>query len=144
MHLHKPRSDLISIPSRQSASEPEYVFTVAELETLCRWYSALKYAFPEANAFMVVSHKDRYSIVGISNINRRASPTGMLFKHIEGGRAAFSWLTEADTTSGPTESLNEITDPHIAVVACPADEATWLDRAGWLTILSERTIDESP
>src|SRR5690349_3002159 len=112
MHLHNSRSDCIPIPSGHSASEPEYVFTAAELETLCRWYSALKYAFPEADIFMVVSHKDRYSMVGIGNINRRASPTGMLFKHIKDGRAAFSWLTEADTPIGPTASLNEITDPH--------------------------------
>jgi hypothetical protein len=143
MHLHKPSADIIPIPSRQSASEPEYVFTVAELETLCRWYSAIKYAFPEADLFMVVSHKDRYSMVGISNINRRASPTGMLFKHMKDGRAAFSWLTEADTTIGPTESLNDITDPHIAAVACPADEAMWLNRGGWTTVLRERTTYES-
>jgi hypothetical protein len=136
MHLHKPRSDLIP------ASEPEYVFTVAELETLCCWYSALKYAFPEADAFIVVSHKDRYSMVGITNINRRASPTGMLFKHFDDGRPVFSWLTEADTTIGPTESLNDITNAHVAAVACPADEAMWLDRAGWMTVLSERTTYE--
>jgi hypothetical protein len=142
MHLHNPRSDILPIPSRQFASEPEYLFTVAEVETLCRWYSALKYAFPEADVFMVVSHKDRYSMVGISNINRRASPTGVLFKHIEGGRPALSWHTEADTTIGPTASLNEITDAHVAAVSCPADEAMWLDRAGWMTVLSERTTYE--
>ena len=115
------------------------MFSAGELETLCRWYSALKYAFPEAEACMVVSHKDRYSMIAISNINRRASPTGMLFKHVEGGRTAFSWFTEANTMIGPTASLNEITDPHITAVACPADEEAWLDRAGWTLVLSERT-----
>jgi hypothetical protein len=142
MHFPRTRRDIVQIAPGQFPSGPQYTFTSAEMEVLCRWYSALKYAFPEAEAFMVVSHKDRYSMVAISNINGRATPTGMLFKHVEHGRAAFSWLTEADTAIGPTDSLDDITNGHIAAVACPSDEALWLDHSGWMRVVSERTVYE--
>src|SRR5919199_6459416 len=77
---------------------PPYIFTEAELEILCRWYSALSYAFPRAEVFLVISHKDAYSMVGVTSPTGACpQPAGMLFKHLGAdGQPLFTWTTEGD------------------------------------------------
>jgi hypothetical protein len=125
-------------------SPPPYIFTEAELEILCRWYSALSYAFPRADVFLVISHKDAYSMVGVTSANSSSSqPAGMLFKHLgDDGQPLFAWITEGNVKIGPTPVLSEITDLHIRAAGCPLDEGRWLNRAGRTAVLQERTVYE--
>ena len=43
----------------------DYEFTEKELDALCRWFSAMKYAFPGTEGVMIVSHQQNYSAVGL-------------------------------------------------------------------------------
>ena len=45
--------------------QADYEFTEAELAALCRWFSAMKYAFPGTEGVMIVSHPEHYSAVGL-------------------------------------------------------------------------------
>jgi hypothetical protein len=117
-----------------------YWFTEAERDTLCRWYSALRYAFPAAEFFIIVSGMDQSSMIGLSNLDGRSSLAGILFKRIENGLAIFTWLSEGNIVLGPTRILSDITDRHIAAVECPVNEDAWLDRLGWEAVLNERTV----
>src|SRR2546430_1409506 len=52
-------------PRPQTGGTAAYEFTAAELAKLCRWYSAMKYAFPRLQGVMTVSHKEKVSAVGL-------------------------------------------------------------------------------
>src|SRR5260221_14576017 len=52
-------------PRPQAGGTAAYEFTAAELAKLCRWYSAMKYAFPRLQGVMTVSHKEKVSAVGL-------------------------------------------------------------------------------
>ena len=133
-HQHAP----VALPAAP------YTFTEAELEILCRWYSALNYAFPGAEVFLVISHKDAYSMLGVTSpTGASPRPAGMLFKHLgEDGQPLFTWSTDGDIKIGPTPVLSEITELHIRAAAPPRDESHWLNRAGWNLVLEERTVYE--
>ena len=48
-------------PLAGPASDPmptKYEFTAEELAALCRWFSAMKYAFPGTEGVMMVSHQE--------------------------------------------------------------------------------------
>jgi hypothetical protein len=115
-----------------------YEFTEDELAALCRWFSAMKYAFPGTEGVMVVSHNHGYSAVGLYH-PARGVPNCLVAKHEIGGTAQFFWSTESDPPR-PIDDLCEITDAHIRAIQPPRNEKGWLDPTGWMGIYASRTI----
>lgn len=115
-----------------------YEFAEHELAALCRWFSAMKYAFPTTVGVMIVSHQDHYSAVGLYNAEGGA-PNCLVAKHEVGGVARFFWSTETDPPR-VIEHLSEITDAHIRAIQPPRNEKGWLDPAGWMGIYASRLI----
>jgi hypothetical protein len=131
-----------SPPSRvDAASSPalsRYEFTEAELARLCRWFSAMKYAFPGTEGVMIVSHQESYSAVGLYN-RAGGAPNCLVAKHEAGGKARFFWSTEFDPPHA-IEDLSEITNAHIRAIRPPRDEKGWLDPEGWTGVYASRLI----
>lgn len=115
-----------------------YEFTEDELAALCRWFSAMKYAFPGTEGVMVVSHQEGYSAVGLYHPERGA-PNCLLAKHEVGGSARFFWSTEVDPPRA-IDDLSEITDAHIRAIQPPRNEKGWLDPTAWMGVYAARTI----
>ena len=115
-----------------------YEFTADELAALCRWFSAMKYAFPGTEGVMVVSHRHGYSAVGLYH-PARGVPNCLVAKHEVSGTARFFWSTEVDPPR-PIDDLCEITDAHIRAIEPPRNEAGWLDPTGWMGVYAARTI----
>lgn len=115
-----------------------YEFTELELAALCRWFSAMKYAFPGTEGVMVVSHQQSYSAVGLYH-PARGVPNCLVAKHDVGGNPRFFWSTEVDPPRA-IDDLAEITDAHIRAIEPPHNEEGWLDPTGWLGIYASRTI----
>jgi hypothetical protein len=115
-----------------------YVFTEAELKALCRWFSAMRYAFPGTEGIMVVSHQESYSAVGLYN-PAGGAPNCLLAKHEVGGSPRFFWSTEFDPPRR-IGGLAEITDAQIRAIRPPRDESGWLDPAGWRGVYTSRLI----
>jgi hypothetical protein len=129
-----------AMPSRASDSpNPSgYEFTEGELAALCRWFSAMKYAFPGTEGVMVVSHNHGYSAVGLYH-PARGVPNCLVAKHEVGGAVRFFWSTETDPPR-PIDDIREITDAHIRAIEPPRDEKGWLDPTGWMGVYAARTI----
>lgn len=122
-----------------SYSRPgDYEFTDKELAALCRWFSAMKYAFPGTEGVMIVSHQESYSAVGLYN-RAGGAPNCLVAKHEVGGITRFFWSTEGDS---PQEigDLSEITDAHIRAIQPPRNEKGWLDPIGWMGVYAARMI----
>jgi hypothetical protein len=120
------------------AAPSPYEFTEAELAALCRWYSAMRYAFPGTEGVMMVSHQESYSAVGLYN-RVGGAPNCLIAKHEVGGSTRFFWSTEFD----PPRRINdlaEITDAHIRAIRPPRDESGWLDLPGWMGVYAARLI----
>ena len=115
-----------------------YEFTEVELAALCRWFSAMKYAFPATEGVMIVSHQESYSAVGLYN-RAGGAPNCLVAKHEVAGRSRFFWSTEFDPPH-PIEDLSEITNAHIRAIRPPRNETGWLDRAGWMGVYASRLI----
>lgn len=115
-----------------------YEFTDAELAVLCRWFSAMKYAFAGTEGVMIVSHQESYSAVGLYNRGGGA-PNCLVAKHEVAGSARFFWSTEFDPPR-PIGDLAEITNAHIRAIRPPRDETGWLDPAGWMGVYASRQI----
>jgi hypothetical protein len=115
-----------------------YEFTEHELDALCRWFSAMKYAFPGTEGVMVVSHQDGYSAVGLYH-PARGVPNCLVAKHEVGGAARFFWSTEVDPPRA-IDDLCEITNAHIRAIQPPRNESGWLDPTGWSGVYAARTI----
>jgi hypothetical protein len=116
----------------------DYEFTEKELAALCRWFSAMKFAFPGTEGVMIVSHQESYSAVGLYNCAGGA-PNCLIAKHTAGGITRFFWSTEGD----PPQLLNdlsEITDAHIRAIHPPRNEKGWLDPIGWMGVYAARMI----
>src|SRR5271169_1242251 len=128
----------VSADGSCSTIASQYVFTDAELAALCRWFSAMKYAFPGTEGVMVVSHQDNYSAVGLYNRVGRA-PNCLVAKHEVAGHARFFWSTEFDAPH-PIRELSEITNAHIRAIRPPRNEEGWLDPAGWRGVYASRMI----
>lgn len=126
------------VAARSSPDLNGYEFTEPELAQLCRWFSAMKYAFPGTEGVMIVSHQERYSAVGLYNRVGRA-PNCLLAKHEVAQTARFFWSTEFDPPH-PIEDLSEITNAHIRAIRPPRDEKGWLDPAGWMGVYASRQI----
>ena len=127
-------------PVRACASPglSEYEFTEGELDALCRWFSAMKYAFPGTEGVMVVSHNHGYSAVGLYH-PARGVPNCLVAKYEVGGAVRFFWSTESDPPR-QIDDIREITDAHIRAIEPPGDEKGWLDPTGWMGVYAARTI----
>jgi hypothetical protein len=142
-------SNVVSFPLRKRlAAESEkaavrrdpssYEFTEGELDSLCRWFSAMKYAFPGTEGVMVVSHQHAYSAVGLYH-PARGAPNCLVAKHEVSGNSRFFWSTEVDPPRA-IDALSEITDAHIRAIQPPRNEKGWLDPTGWMGVYASRTI----
>ena len=122
-----------------SAGGPgRYEFTDTELGALCRWFSAMKYAFPGTEGVMIVSHQQSYSAVGLYN-PAGGAPNCLIAKHEVGGTTRFFWSTEGDPPR-VINDLSEITDAHIRAIEPPRNEKGWLDPTGWMGVYTTRLI----
>ncbi len=127
------------VPPRAAvAANRKYEFTEDELAVLCRWFSAMKYAFPGTEGIMMVSHQENYSAVGLYN-RVGGAPNCLVAKHEVGGAAQFFWSTEFDPPRR-IRSLAEITSAHIRAIRPPRNEKGWLDPAGWMGVYAARVI----
>lgn len=115
-----------------------YEFTAAELAKLCRWYSAMKYAFPQIQGVMTVSHKEKVSAVGLYGRDG-TTPNCLISKHEADGRIYLLWATDPDPPR-VIGAIDEITDAQISAIEPPCNEASWLDMVGWMNVLASRTI----
>lgn len=115
-----------------------YEFSAVELTKLCRWYSAMKYAFPQLQGVMTVSHKERVSAVGLYGRDG-TTPNCLISKHETDGRIYLLWATDPDPPRVIT-SISEITDAQIIAIEPPRNEASWLDVVGWMKVLASRTV----
>jgi len=128
-------------PAAESGFSPapaDYEFTESELAALCRWFSAMKYAFPGTEGVMIVSHQENYSAVGLYN-PAGGAPNCLVAKHEVGGAAQFFWSTEGDPPRF-IRDLSEITDAHIRAIQPPRNENGWLDPIGWMGVYATRMI----
>jgi hypothetical protein len=130
------KSAMGETPAHPRASR--YEFTERELEALCRWFSAMKYAFPGTEGVMIVSHQEGYSAVGLYN-RAGGAPNCLVAKHEVGGSTRFFWSTEVDSPR-LINDLSEITDAHIRAIQPPRNEKGWLDPAGWMGVYASRMI----
>jgi hypothetical protein len=122
----------------KACSPTSYEFTEEELAALCRWFSAMKYAFPGTEGVMMVNHQEAYSAVGLYN-RAGGAPNCLVAKHQVGGSARFFWSTEFDPPR-PINDLAEITDAHIRAIRPPRNEKGWLDPNGWMGVYASRLI----
>jgi len=120
------------------AGSARYEFTEGELAALCRWFSAMKFAFPGTEGVMIVSHQEGYSAVGLYN-RTGAAPNCLVAKHEVAGLTRFFWSTEGDPPR-LIDGLSEITDAHIRAICPPRNEKDWLDPAGWMGVYASRLI----
>lgn len=142
-------TNVVRFPLRRRMAKPSgaagsnrdpggYEFTEGELAALCRWFSAMKYAFPGTEGVMMVSHQHGYSAVGLYH-PARGAPNCLVAKHEVGGSARFFWSTEVDPPRA-IDDLCEITDAHIRAIQPPRNEEGWLDPTGWMGVYASRTI----
>jgi hypothetical protein len=120
------------------AAPGDHEFTEQELAALCRWFSAMKYAFPGTEGVMIVSHQQSYSAVGLYN-PAGGAPNCLVAKHEVGGITQFFWSTEGDPPQLISD-LSEITDAHIRAIQPPRNEKGWLDPIGWMGVYAARMI----
>lgn len=142
------RTNIVSLPLSERRAAPagvaarskpcQYEFTEDELAALCRWFSAMKYAFPGTEGAMMVSHQENFSAVGLYNRSGGA-PNCLVAKHEVGGTCRFFWSTVFDPPR-PIRDLREITNAHIRAIRPPRDERGWLDRDGWMSVYASRLI----
>ena len=133
VRARKPGAD-----GRSRAAPGDYEFTEQELGALCRWFSAMKYAFPGTEGVMMVSHQESYSAVGLYN-PAGGAPNCLVAKQEAGGIARFFWSTEGDPPQ-LINDLSEITDAHIRAIQPPRNEKGWLDPIGWMGVYAARMI----
>jgi hypothetical protein len=126
------------IDDKSFASLNRYEFTEAELTVLCRWFSAMKYAFPGTEGVMIVSHQESYSAVGLYN-RVGGAPNCLVAKHEARDGVRFFWSTEFDPPR-PIGDLSEIANAHIRAIRPPRNEKGWLDPVGWTGVYASRLI----
>ena len=134
-----PAAAHAALAAAEAGARPrKYEFTENELAALCRWFSAMKYAFPGTEGVMIVSHQESYSAVGLYNAAGGA-PNCLVAKHETGGSTRFFWATEGDPPRQIAD-LSELTDAHIRAIQPPRNEKGWLDPIGWMGVYSGRLI----
>ncbi len=127
-----------AMSKRDGLTPAPYEFTDEELAQLCRWYSAMRYAFPRIQGVMAVCHNEKVSAIGLYG-EGGTSPNCLLSKHEAGGRITLLWAAEPDRPR-VIDSLAEITDAQITAIAPPRNEATWLDAIAWMKVFTNRTV----
>ncbi len=133
VHVAPPR-----INDVQFDGQSKYEFTEPELTVLCRWFSAMKYAFPGTEGVMIVSHQENYSAVGLYN-RAGGAPNCLVAKHEAREGVRFFWSTEFDPPQ-PIRDLSEIINAHIRAIRPPRNEKGWLDPVGWTGVYASRLI----
>jgi hypothetical protein len=98
----------------------------------------MKYAFPDTEGVMIVSHQESYSAVGLYK-RAGGAPNCLIAKHEVGGFTRFFWSTEGDPPR-VINDLSEITDAHIRAIQPPRNEKGWLDPIGWMGVYTARMI----
>jgi hypothetical protein len=126
--------------NQEEAAPPPYDFSAEELAKLYRWYSAMKYAFPQTQGVMTVCHDRKISAIGLYGEDGRA-PNCLISKHSYRGETYLLWATEQDPPRR-IDSVCEITERQIGAIAPPRNEASWLDIVGWMAIFAGRTTPE--
>ena len=119
--------------AKKACSPTSYEFTEGELAALCRWFSAMKYAFPGTEGVMMVNHQESYSAVGLYN-RAGGAPNCLVAKHEVSGAAQFFWSTEFDPPR-PIKDLSEITNASAtptrsSISSMRATPNAWWMRAG--------------
>lgn len=132
-----PRRSARSVDTSE-AQPTRYEFTEGELAALCRWFSAMKYAFPGTEGVMIVSHSENYSAVGLYN-RAGGAPNCLIAKHEVAGGIRYFWSTEGDPPQAIAD-IFEITDAHIRAIRPPRNEKGWLDPNGWMGVYASRLI----
>src|ERR1700722_19333839 len=89
-----PRRPVL-MSKRDGMMPAPYEFTDEELATLCRWYSAMRYAFPRIQGVMAVCHNEKVSAIGLYG-EGGTSPNCLLSKHEAAGRITLLWTTKPD------------------------------------------------
>ena len=135
----------LMVRARQATADSEaysgsggYEFIEKELAALCRWFSAMKYAFPATEGVMIVNHQESYSAVGLYS-RAGGAPNCLVAKHQVGGVTRFFWSTEGDPPQ-LIDDLAEIIDVHIRAIQPPRNERGWLDPIGWMGVYASRMI----
>src|SRR3974377_1461646 len=105
------------VPPLADPAPTKYEFTEEELSALCRWFSAMRYAFPGTEGVMMVNHQENYSAVGLYN-RAGGAPNCLVSKHEVGGTVHFFWSTEFDPPR-PIGGLSQITDAPIRAIPRP-------------------------
>src|SRR5712691_1103221 len=98
-----------------------YELTPAELISLCRWYSAFKFVFPEAAGLLCINHENHYSCFQLYNAAGGATPKCHVIKREVAGSVDFFWMMQTGEVRGPYQTLAQITDPHIKSIELPID-----------------------
>jgi hypothetical protein len=137
-------SNVIPFPQRSTRREAalgtsSYDFTAAELDMLARWYSAMKYAFPEVAAHLCVNHESGNAWINLFSPAEGTMPKCLVFKHDFEGSMVFSCILGTGDRRGPFATLAEITEPQMNAIGLPA-EHLWLDPAGWESVIARRTV----
>jgi hypothetical protein len=117
-----------------ASGERPYEFTPGELSELCRWYSAMKFAFPEIEGVMTVCHRRRMSAVGLYG-RVGTAPSCLLSKHEDRGRPYLMWAAEPDAPRA-IRSVDALIQRQIGAIAPPRNERRWLDIPGWEAIVA--------
>jgi hypothetical protein len=133
-----PLRAMTAPPQTVPCPKQAYEFTEDELALLCRWFSAMKYAFPGTEGLMMVNHQENYSAVKLYNRDG-GEPNCLVAKHEVGGATRFFWSTEFDPPRR-INNLSEIINAHIRAIRPPRNEKGWLDPAGWMGVYAARVI----
>jgi hypothetical protein len=137
-------SSPVEFDAESTVSSASYAFTAPELATLGRWYSALRFAFPGAEALLAVDHRTACAGIHIYNRMGGITPSCLVSKRVRDGHGEFYCVFEPGERRGPFATLAEITAPHMRAIGLPDVEAQWLDLAGWQRVLIGQVILDHP
>jgi hypothetical protein len=137
-------SSPVEFDAESAVSPASYAFTAPELATLGRWYSALRFAFPGAEALLAVDHRTACAGIHIYRRMGGITPSCLVSKRVRDGHEEFYCVIEPSERRGPFATLGEITAPHMRAIGLPADEAQWLDLARWQRVLIGQVILNHP
>src|SRR5258708_32320572 len=96
-------------PIPETRSLPPYEFNGKELAKLGRWYSAMKYAFPQIQGVVTVRQQEKVSAIGLFFGGAGTRPSCLTGKHGAGGRHYLVWPTDHDPPR-IRQSVSEISD----------------------------------
>jgi hypothetical protein len=139
-HVSSP----VEFDADSSVSSAGYAFTAPELAALGRWYSALRFAFPGAEALLAVDHRTACAGIHIYNRMGGITPSCVISKRVRDRLVEFYCVIGPGERRGAFATLAEITAPHMRAIGLPDDEAQWLDLTGWQRVLVDQVILDHP